>query len=185
MRLKVLTATGILLAAIPNFTAAQEAVPPLQPPYPTAPPPPKWPMMVRPFGLGYDASRQTEDAVAALAVRGFIPVAAPTTLDPLKELVMDCLRRDRQDYTCVQNAVTEIVFEHPATLLPLVFVDGRLEDDTLSWTCIGQARIVTVNFVLQDFFTSNLRARQTSRNRALACIERALGLDRTSEHTDL
>lgn len=181
MHLKALTVIGLLFAASATLAAAQEAVPPLQPPYPTAPPPQRWPMAVHPFGFGYDARIQTEDAVAALAVRGFFPVATPAALT---EPALDCLRRDRQDYVCVQEAVTEIVFDHPATL-PLVFVDGRLEGDTLSWTCIGQARIVTVDFVLDDFFTPDMRSRQASRNRALACIERALGFDRTNEHPDL
>lgn len=184
IRLKTLTMIGVLLAAIPSLAAAQEAVPPLQPPYPTAPPPQIWPMAVRPFGFGHDASRQTEDAVAALAVRGFFPVATPAALSALTEPALDCLRRDRQDHACVQTAVTGITFEH-FDPVNLVFVDGRLEGDTLSWTCVGQARIVTVDFVLQEFFTPDLRARQTSRNRALACIERALGFDRTNEHADL
>ncbi len=182
--MKSLTMIGVLFAAVPPVALAQDAVPPLQPPYPTAPPPQQWPMAVRPFGFGYDASRQTEDAVAALAVRGFFQIAMPAALTALTEPALDCLRRDRQDHTCVQTAVSGITFEH-FDPLNLVFVDGRLEGDTLSWTCVGRARIVSVDFALQDFFTPDLKARQTSRNRALACIERALGFDRTSEHTDL
>lgn len=184
MRLRILTVIGVLFIATTDLATAQEAVPPLQPPYPTAPPPLRWPMAVHPFGFGYDARRQTEDAVAALTVRGFFPIAAPAALAALIEPALDCLRRDRQDHACVQKAVSGITLEHHDPL-PLVFVDGRLEGDTLSWTCVGQAQIVTVDFVLGDFFTPDLRARQTSRNRALACIERALGFDRTSEHKDL
>lgn len=181
MHLKALIVIIALFTASANLAAAQEAVPPLQPPYPTAPPPQRWPMAVHPFGFGYEARVQTEDAVAALAVRGFFPIAAPATLT---EPALDCLRRDRQDYSCVQQAVTGLTFERHDPL-NLVFVEGRLEDDTLSWICIGQARIVTVDFALGDFFTADVRARQASRNRALACIERALGFDRTNEHPDL
>ncbi|MBX3478405.1 MAG: hypothetical protein KF910_12395 [Brevundimonas sp.] len=182
--MNILTAIGVILAAVPNLAAAQEVVPPLQPPYPTAPPPQRWPMAVRSFGFGYEASRQTEDAITALTVRGFFPIAAPAELADLTEPALDCLRRDRQDYACIKQAVSGITFEHQDPL-SLVFVDGRLEGDTLSWTCVGSARIVTVDFALEDFFSPDLRARQTSRNRALACIERALGFDRTREHTDL
>lgn len=181
MHLKTLAVICLLLVAAPSPAAAQQAVPPLQPPYPTAPPPQIWPMAVQPFGFDRDAARQTEDAIAALAVRGFIPIAAPDILAALTEPALDCLRRDRQDYACVQQAVTGIAWEHHDPL-SLVFVDGRLDGETLSWTCVARAGIVTVDFALDDFFTPDVSARQTSRNRALACIERAMGFDRTREH---
>lgn len=183
--LNVLSVISILIAALPSLAAAQEeAVPPLQPPYPTAPPPQTWPMAVRPFGFGHEASLYTEDAVAALAVRGFFQIATPSQLATMTEPALNCLRQDRQSYDCVQQAVSGASFRHIDTV-NLVFVVGRLEGDTLSWTCVGHSRIVTVDFLLGDFFTPNLSARQTSRNRALACIERAVGLDRTSEHKGL
>ena len=180
MRLRIILAL-LVLGIQPPPAAAQEAVPPMQPPLPTAPPPMKWPMAVRPFGFDYHARLQTDDAVAALAVRGFFRIAAP---DDLTEPALDCLRRDREDHACIQPAVTGVTFEHHDPL-PLVFVDGRLEDGVLSWTCVGRARIVAVDFALADFFTPDLPARQMARNRALACIERALGFDRDREHADL
>lgn len=184
MQFKNLVMISVLLAAYPDFAVAQQGVPPLQPPHPTAPPPLRWPLAVYSSGLGDEAARQTEDAVAALTVRGFSQVAPPDALASLGEAALDCLRRDRQDYACVQQAVTGVRWQHHDPL-PLVFVDGRLEGGSLFWTCVGRAGIVTVDFVPGDFFTPDLTGRQTSRNRAMACIERAMGFERTREHPAL
>lgn len=174
--------TALVLASILSVPAmAQEAVPPLQPPYPTAPPPMRWPMSVMTRGMGYEARTHAEDAVAALTARGFFPVPVPHELFNPAEA---CLRRDPADYACAQAALTGVAHAHmdPASL---VVVEARLEGETLSWTCIGPQRLVTVSFALGDFFTPDIAARQSARNRALACIERSLGFDRDREHSTL
>ncbi|MGQ3315671.1 MAG: hypothetical protein ACT6TH_05050 [Brevundimonas sp.] len=181
MRVSGWIALFTALGLAPGLALAQEAVPPLQPPYPTAPPPMKWPMAVMVRGIGYEARTQTEDAVAALTARGFYPVPVPYTLFRPAEA---CLGGAQPDHDCARAALTGVTHE-TMTDVPLVLVEARLADDTLSWICIGRARTVTVSFGLADFFTPDLRARQTSRNLALACIERSLGLDRTTEHSNL
>jgi hypothetical protein len=184
MMARILTALvlgGVLAVSIPASVRAQETVPPLQPPYPTAPPPMRWPMAVMARGIGYEARTHTEDAVAALTARGFFPVPVPHELFNPAEA---CLRRDASDYACTQAALTGVAYAHMDPV-SLVLVEARLEGEILSWTCIGPQRLVTVSFALGDFFTPDIAARQTARNRALACIERSLGFDRDREHSTL
>lgn len=179
MKLRMLVLGVLAVLGATGAAFAQEPLPPLQPPLPLAPPAMILPMAPIIVANAFEARLAVEDVIAALDVRGFDSMPVD---DSWARGSYACLNASSADFACVREDLARLPAEGQA--LFAVVTHGRLDGETLVWTCVGREHIVTVDLALETFFSIDLKARNGVRNAALACMERAAGHDRWDQmHT--
>jgi len=152
---------------------AQEALPPMQPPLPLAPPPPQEAIAPMIVSNSFEARVASEDVIAALKLRGFYELTADSSWSSAS---FACLASVPEDFWCAQNALVSLRDGGAEEAGRAVVLYGQLDGQSLAWTCIGVDRIVAVRIDLPEFFAVDVKVRNDMRNRALACLERAVGV---------